>query len=68
MGAHRVSIFLFDIYHSPTSKNLHLTDVIFQHAAVATDNKVCSNVGSDILAKNGSAVDSAIASMLCLGE
>lgn len=52
---------------APTSKNLHLTDVIYQHAAVATDNKVCSQVGRDILVKNGSAVDSAIASLLCLG-
>jgi len=52
---------------APTSKELHQTDVIFQHAAVATDNRVCSNVGRDILTKNGSAVDSAIASMLCLG-
>lgn len=49
------------------SGNLHMTDHIFQHAAVATDNKVCSEVGRSILIENGTAVDAAIASMLCLG-
>jgi len=46
---------------------LHVKDTIFKHAAVATDNKVCSKIGRDILTQGGSAVDSAIASMLCLG-
>lgn len=35
--------------------------------AVATDNKKCSDVGEDILAEGGSAVDAAIAAMFCLG-
>ena len=39
----------------------------FQHAAVAADAAVCSQVGADILKKNGSAVDAAIASLFCVG-
>eukprot|EP01135_Chromosphaera_perkinsii_P003480 Nk52_evm6s245 gene=Nk52_evmTU6s245 len=37
------------------------------HGAVAADVEQCSVVGVDILKKGGSSVDSAIASMLCLG-
>ncbi|XP_020905523.1 glutathione hydrolase 1 proenzyme isoform X2 [Exaiptasia diaphana] len=39
----------------------------YSKAAVATDNEHCSKIGRDILIKGGSAVDSAIASMLCVG-
>ena len=39
----------------------------YQHAAVAADAAVCSQVGADILKKNGSAVDAAIASLFCVG-
>eukprot|EP00111_Clytia_hemisphaerica_P007417 TCONS_00021559-protein len=52
---------------STVKTKLHLRDTIFKHAAVATDNKKCSKIGSQILKDGGSAVDSAIASMLCLG-
>ncbi|XP_071482929.1 glutathione hydrolase 1 proenzyme-like [Diadema antillarum] len=40
---------------------------IYQTAAVATDIDICSELGRDILRQNGSAVDSAITSMLCVG-
>ena len=34
--------------------------------AVATDNDLCTNLGTDVLKSGGSAVDAAIASLLCL--
>ncbi|XP_065055052.1 glutathione hydrolase 1 proenzyme-like isoform X2 [Rhopilema esculentum] len=39
----------------------------YSKAAVATDSEICSQVGSDILKKKGSAVDSAVASLFCTG-
>lgn len=39
----------------------------YQHAAVAADNAECSKIGRNILKKGGSAVDSAIAAILCVG-
>ena len=50
------------------SQNVHTKDEIFQKAAVATDNTECSIVGKKILTKGGSAVDAAIAALLCLGR
>jgi len=38
-----------------------------KHAAVASDNKVCSNVGTSILQKGGNAMDAGVATSLCLG-
>ena len=40
---------------------------IYKHAAVATDASQCSKVGVEILKQDGSAVDAAIASLLCVG-
>ncbi|EDO44635.1 predicted protein [Nematostella vectensis] len=39
----------------------------FEHAAVAADNSRCSEIGRDVLKKQGTAVDAAIATMLCVG-
>ena len=43
------------------------SNYVYRKAAVATDAAVCSQVGVEILKKGGSAVDSAIASMFCVG-
>ncbi|KAL9958185.1 hypothetical protein ACROYT_G035163 [Oculina patagonica] len=39
----------------------------YQHAVVASDAGPCSEIGRDILKKNGTAMDSAIASLFCIG-
>ena len=39
----------------------------YRRQAVATDTENCSRIGNDTLARNGSAVDAAIAAMFCLG-
>ncbi|XP_017322381.1 gamma-glutamyltransferase 5a [Ictalurus punctatus] len=38
---------------------------MFSTAAVATDSQTCSNIGRDILRSGGSAVDGAIAALIC---
>ncbi|XP_046680502.1 scoloptoxin SSD14-like isoform X2 [Homalodisca vitripennis] len=40
---------------------------VFRRAAVCTDGTPCSRIGRDILAKNGSAVDAAVAALFCNG-
>ncbi|XP_017012911.2 scoloptoxin SSD14 isoform X5 [Drosophila takahashii] len=40
---------------------------VYQNGAVSSDNLECSKIGSGILQKNGSAVDAAIAALLCNG-
>jgi len=37
------------------------------NGAVASENKICSEVGVDILKKGGNAVDSAVATTFCIG-
>ena len=39
----------------------------YRRQAVATDTENCSRIGNATLARNGSAVDAAIAAMFCLG-
>ena len=35
--------------------------------AVASDSEVCSNIGADVMRDNGTAIDAAIATLICLG-
>ncbi|KAI8488055.1 Gamma-glutamyltranspeptidase 1 [Branchiostoma belcheri] len=51
----------------PQPAGLDRTGGPYAHGAVATDALECSAIGSDILEKGGSAVDAAIASLLCIG-
>lgn len=37
------------------------------HAVVASENKLCSEIGVDILKKHGSVIDSIIATSFCIG-
>ena len=39
----------------------------YKHAVVATDAGQCSEIGRDILQRNGSAVDSTVAALFCVG-
>ncbi|KFD71377.1 hypothetical protein M514_07140 [Trichuris suis] len=40
---------------------------VYKHAAVAADNGICSEIGRNILLKGGNAVDSAVATTICIG-
>ena len=51
----------------PTSGPTLAPSQPYQYAAVAADAAACSQVGVDILKKNGTAVDAAIASLFCVG-
>ena len=37
------------------------------HGAVASESEVCSNIGADVMRGNGTAIDAAIATLVCLG-
>ncbi|CAB4016120.1 gamma-glutamyltranspeptidase 1-like, partial [Paramuricea clavata] len=37
------------------------------HGAVAADSEVCSNIGADVMRDNGTAIDAAVATLICLG-
>uniref|UniRef100_A0A3Q1B5D2 Glutathione hydrolase n=1 Tax=Amphiprion ocellaris TaxID=80972 RepID=A0A3Q1B5D2_AMPOC len=62
-----VSLFL-GVFMGLGKKNPPLpSDHFYSKAAVAADAGKCSEVGRDILKKNGSAVDASIAALLCVG-
>ena len=53
----------------------HESDVIigssilgkYSRAAIAVDNSLCSKIGREILEKNGTTMDAAIAAAICIG-
>ncbi|CAL7949448.1 unnamed protein product [Xylocopa violacea] len=49
------------------SENESNSSGVYTKAAVSTNGQECAQIGSDILAKGGSAVDAAIAALLCEG-
>lgn len=51
----------------PSSENPTNHEGPYTHAVVASDSGECSEVGRDFLRKGGSAVDSAVATMFCVG-
>ncbi|XP_032308326.1 glutathione hydrolase 1 proenzyme isoform X2 [Drosophila ananassae] len=58
---------LLDQIRIDTSDQFESVLGVYQHGAVSSDNLECSKIGSNILARNGSAVDAAIAALLCNG-
>ena len=54
------------IRHSVNIRNSsHLIEA--KHAAVASENKICSVIGVDIIKEGGNAVDAAVATTFCIG-
>ena len=52
---------------NPPPTGPHRADGPYQHAVVASDAGPCSEIGRNVLQKGGTAVDSAIAALFCIG-
>ena len=67
-GADRPYVTRQPINPSPTEpREPPGADGPYQHAVVASDAGPCSEIGRNILQKGGTAVDSAIAALFCIG-
>lgn len=57
-------ILFFQVVEETSSQS---ASQLFSKAAVSVDAKECAVIGGDVLRRNGSAVDSAIATLFCMG-
>uniref|UniRef100_A0A4W5MMI5 Glutathione hydrolase n=1 Tax=Hucho hucho TaxID=62062 RepID=A0A4W5MMI5_9TELE len=62
-----VGVFLGVFMRVGNKSPISPADHFYSKAAVAADAGTCSEVGRDILKRNGSAVDASIATLLCVG-
>ncbi|XP_049278137.1 glutathione hydrolase 1 proenzyme-like isoform X1 [Anopheles funestus] len=54
--------------HTDLSVKLSYTTLhMYETAAICSDSDICSNIGRDLLKRNGSAVDATIGTMFCAG-
>ncbi|XP_053677924.1 glutathione hydrolase 1 proenzyme-like [Anopheles nili] len=54
--------------HTDLSVKLSYTTLhMYESAAICSDSDICSNIGRDLLKRNGSAIDATIGTMFCAG-
>uniref|UniRef100_A0AAG5DAN6 Gamma-glutamyltransferase n=1 Tax=Anopheles atroparvus TaxID=41427 RepID=A0AAG5DAN6_ANOAO len=57
-----------DPAHTDLSVKLSYSTLhMFESAAICSDSEICSNIGRELLKRNGSAVDAAIGTLFCAG-
>ncbi|KII67176.1 Gamma-glutamyltranspeptidase 1 [Thelohanellus kitauei] len=63
-----VTFIFFVLFGNYDSLNVPgFTEPVYKNAAITSENKVCSDIGVQVLKEKGSSVDAAIAAMFCLG-
>lgn len=64
-----ISLFFLDKGNSNLNPPLppRAIQIIGEKAAVASENKICSDIGVKVVSDGGSAADAAIATTICIG-